>query len=222
MIIIFNMMYVRALVFALFAALPLFAAAGRWDPWLGAYVVGVWLVTGTVYTVLERVSPELVAERLSRQPNDRDRASRLVALPLMVAHYALAGLDARFGWSAVPVAAQALGLATTCGALLLVGWTLASNPYASSAVRIQSERGHAVVDAGPYGLVRHPMYLGVLLFGLASGIALGSWWAALPMLPVLGTFVRRTLLEDRMLRAELPGYSQYAARVRWRVVPGLF
>jgi len=140
----------------------------------------------------------------------------------MLAHYFVAGLDARFGWSAVPIAAQVLGFLASGGALLLVGWTLLSNPYASTAVRIQSERGHTVVSTGPYAFVRHPMYFAVLLYGIGSGPALGSWWAMLALLPVLIVFVRRTLVEDRMLHEELPGYEAYARRVRFRVIPGLF
>jgi protein-S-isoprenylcysteine O-methyltransferase Ste14 len=79
-----------------------------------------------------------------------------------------------------------------------------------------------VITTGPYALVRHPMYLAVALVCLGSGPALGSWWAGLALVPVLAIFVRRTVIEDRMLHRELAGYAEYAARVRWRVVPGVF
>jgi protein-S-isoprenylcysteine O-methyltransferase Ste14 len=216
------MMFVRTSVFAIAVSIPLFAGAGRWVPAFFAYAVMLWLVSGTVYTVLLRKSPGLVAERL-KPPSDRDRASRRIALPLALVHYLIAGLDVgRFGWSSVPLAVQIAAFFTVIGAFALVGWTLLSNPYASTAVRIQSERGHTVISTGPYAFVRHPMYLAVLLFVLASGPALGSWWSELALLPVLAVFVRRTLLEDRMLHAELPGYAAYAEKVRFRVVPGLF
>jgi len=215
------MMFARTLVFGIAVSVPLFLGAGRWVPAFLAYPVMLWLVAGTVYTVLLRKSPGLVAERM-KPPSDRDRSTRRIAIPLMLAHYFVAGLDARFGWSAVPIAAQVLGFLASGGALLLVGWTLLSNPYASTAVRIQSERGHTVVSTGPYAFVRHPMYFAVLLYGIGSGPALGSWWAMLALLPVLIVFVRRTLVEDRMLHEELPGYEAYARRVRFRVIPGLF
>ena len=215
------MMFARTLVFGIAVSVPLFLGAGRWVPAFLAYPVMLWLVAGTVYTVLLRKSPGLVAERM-KPPSDRDRSTRRIAIPLMLAHYVVAGLDARFGWSAVPIAVQVLGFLASGGALLLVGWTLLSNPYASTAVRIQSERGHTVVSTGPYAFVRHPMYFAVLLYGIGSGPALGSWWAMLALLPVLIVFVRRTLVEDRMLHEELPGYEAYARRVRFRVIPGLF
>jgi protein-S-isoprenylcysteine O-methyltransferase Ste14 len=215
------MMFARTLVFGIAVSIPLFAGAGRWVPAFFAYALMLWLVAGSVYTVLLHKSPGLVAERF-KPPSDRDRASRRIAIPLMLTHYLLAGLDARFGWSAVPSAVQAAGFLASGGALVLVGWTLYSNPYASTAVRIQTERGHTVVSTGPYALVRHPMYFAVLLYGLGSGPALGSWWSMIALLPVLVVFVRRTLVEDRMLHDELPGYDEYARRVRFRVIPGVF
>ena len=216
------MMFVRTFVFAVAISVPLFAGAGRWVPSFLAYAVMMWLATGTVYTVLLRKSPGLVAERM-KPPSDRDRASRRIALPLAMVHYFIAGLDVgRFGWSTVPVALQIASFLAVIGALSLVGWTLLSNPYASTAVRIQDDRGHTVISTGPYAFVRHPMYLAVLLFVLGSGPALGSWWAGLALLPVLAVFVRRTLIEDRMLHDELSGYEAYARKVRFRVVPGIF
>jgi len=215
------MMFVRTLVLALVAAVPLVVGAGRFVPAFLAYVVMLWVVPGAIYTLLLRKSPDLVAERM-KPPSDRDRASRRIALPLALVHLLVAGLDARFGWSMVPAAVQVAGFLTTVGSLVLVGWTLWSNPYASTAVRIQAERGQTVVTAGPYGYVRHPMYLAVLLFVAGSGPALGSWWSLLPLMPVPIVFVRRTLVEDRMLREELPGYEAYAERVRFRVLPGIF
>lgn len=217
------MMFVRSFPLALLIAIPLFASAGRWQiPAFAAYVLLHWLSTGTIYTLALRRHPGLVAERL-KPPSDRDRATRRIAIPLFLAFCIVAGLDVgRFGWSTVHPAVQAAGFAAVAAGLAFVGWTLLSNPYASTAVRIQEERGHEVITTGPYAIVRHPMYLGVLLFALGSGPALGSWWAGLVMLPILGVFVRRTLREDRMLHEELPGYAAYARTVRSRVVPGVF
>ena len=216
------MMYVRTSPVAVMVAAILVACAGRFDVWaFYAYPVVVWLSMGTVNTGLLHLRPALLAERM-KPPSDRDRKSRIASVPLLIAHYALAGLDVRYGWSALPLPAQVAGFAIVVAALALVGWTLLSNPYASSAVRIQNERGHEVITTGPYGYVRHPMYLGVLLFAIGSPLALGSLWSAVPVLVLVVIFVRRTLVEDAMLHDELPGYADYAARVRYRVLPPLF
>ncbi|MBL8956541.1 MAG: isoprenylcysteine carboxylmethyltransferase family protein [Myxococcaceae bacterium] len=216
------MMYLRTSPFFAVFALAYFPAAGSLTQPLGwAYGLTLWLAAGTVFTLLLHKSPELLKERL-KPPSDRDQNSRRIAIPGMVLHWVLAGLDARYGWSHVPLPLSIVGDVLVAAALALTGWTLLSNPYASTAVRIQSERGHEVITGGPYKFVRHPMYLGVLLLGLGSGPALGSWWAQLFVVPLLVVFVLRTLKEDRMLHGELKGYPEYAARVRWRVVPGVF
>ncbi|ODS54891.1 MAG: hypothetical protein ABS36_10565 [Acidobacteria bacterium SCN 69-37] len=216
------MMFLRFGVPAFVFLAILFTAAGRLDVWpFWAYVGVMYVIAATVYTLLVRWSPALVAERL-RPPSDRDRATRrLVVLPF-AAHLIVAGLDARFGWSALPVPVIVAGLAMVAAGFLLVGWTLATNPFASSAVRVQHEREHQVISHGPYAIVRHPMYLAVLLVCLGAGPALASWWAGLALLPVVPVFVRRTLIEDAMLQRDLPGYTEYASRVRWRAVPGIF
>jgi protein-S-isoprenylcysteine O-methyltransferase Ste14 len=215
--------FLRSLLPAAVIGVLLFGAAGRLDvPAFWLYLAVFWLNAGALYTVLARRSPALVAERM-RPPSDRDRLTRIVSLLAMAGHFVAAGLDVgRFGWSAVPLPLQVAGFALVVAGLWLVDWTLLSNPFASSAVRIQREREHAVISSGPYAIVRHPMYFGVFLVCLGSGLALGSAWSTLALLPVAAMFVRRTLREDRMLHDELPGYKEYAARVRWRVARGLF
>jgi protein-S-isoprenylcysteine O-methyltransferase Ste14 len=216
------MILVRLTVMAMILGAVLFGTAGRLDVWgFWAWLAVVWVSTGATFTLLGRVSPGLVEERL-RPPSDRDRATRrLGALPFLTS-LVLAGLDARRGWSVVPPWLQLAGLGLVAAGLALVAWTLLSNPFASSAVRIQTERAHQVISTGPYALVRHPMYLAVFLVCAGGGVALGSWYAGLALLPVVALFLRRTALEDRMLREELQGYQAYAARVRWRVIPGVY
>lgn len=216
-------MFVRAGLFGAFMLTVLLLSAGRWAAWqCWAYSVTLALCVGTVQTLLARHSPELLEER-DAPPSDRDRSSRLIAIPLMLGHLISAGLDVgRYHWSPIPLPLTLLGLMLLLAAMALVGWTQLTNPFASSAVRIQAERDQQVISTGPYAFVRHPMYLGVLLFVLGSPLALGSWVSAPFVLPMLAVFVRRTLFEDRMLHDELKGYREYAARVRWRVVPGVF
>lgn len=216
------MMFVRFAIPTVVSWAVLFTTAGRFDHWpFWAYPGVMYVIGATTYTLLGRWSPGLVAERM-KPPSDRDRATRrLVALPFL-AHLVLAGLDVRFGWSVVPIGLTLAGLALVAGGFLLVSWTLITNPFASSAVRVQHEREQQVISSGPYAVVRHPMYLAVVLVCAGAGPALASWYAGLALLPVIAIFVRRTLIEDAMLHRELPGYAQYAARVRWRVMPGIF
>lgn len=216
------MMFLRFALPASIFLVVLLVAGGRLDVWpFWAYVGVMYVMGATIYTRLERRSPALLAERM-RPPSDRDRATRrLVALPFL-GHLVIAGLDARFAWSSLPVGATLAGLGLVAAGFALVGWTLLTNPYASTAVRMQHDRGHEVISSGPYVLVRHPMYLAVVLVCLGAGPALASWYAGLLLLPIIPVFVRRTLIEDAMLHRELAGYGEYAARVRWRVVPGVF
>lgn len=197
-------------------------SAGRWDvPQFWRWVLVMWVTALVAYTMLGRTRPDALAERM-RPPADRDRATRrLVALPF-TAMLVVAGLDARFEWSALPWWLVGLGLALHALGFALTAWVVLANPFASSAVRIQDERGQQVISHGPYALVRHPMYLAVVLVCAAAGPALGSWPAGLAALIVVPIFVRRTAIEDRMLHRELAGYADYAARVRWRIVPGIF
>jgi len=210
-----------AVVFGLMLAV-LSIAAGRADVWgFWAWVIVMWLTSLGIHLWLRRIDPDLLAERM-RPPSDRDRPTRwLVLLPLLAA-LVVTGLDVRLGWSTVPLPVQIAGLVLVVLGILFAGWVLVTNPFASSAVRIQQDRGQHVISTGPYALVRHPMYLAVLVVCLGSGPALGSWWGGLAFLTLLPVFVRRTLLEDRMLNDELAGYREYAARVRWRVVPHVF
>jgi protein-S-isoprenylcysteine O-methyltransferase Ste14 len=97
-----------------------------------------------------------------------------------------------------------------------------ANPFYSSAVRVQADRGHRVVEAGPYRFVRHPGYTGTMAGMLFGALALGSWAGVVPVLGVVALFVRRTAVEDRLLRHDLPGYADYARRVRFRLVAGAY
>jgi len=137
----------------------------------------------------------------------------------------LAGLDrGRFHWSdGVPAWLRAAGLIALAAGYGLALWAMLVNRFFSSVVRIQSDRGQYVVTSGPYRWIRHPGYLAGIMVIVASGIALGSWLAtALLIVLSLPFLLYRAITEDRVLQAELPGYRDYAARVRWRVLPGIW
>lgn len=165
----------------------------------------------------------MMRERLSPGPGNKDRLTRLLGGAILLAHWIVAGLDVgRFQWSPVPWEMQLAGVVVYAAALVILFWAMHANPFYSSVVRVQTERGHYAVASGPYRFVRHPGYAASLLAMLAGGVALGSWLALLPMLVFFALFIRRTLVEDRLLLQELHGYAEYSRKVRYRLVVGLF
>jgi protein-S-isoprenylcysteine O-methyltransferase Ste14 len=215
-------MFLLIVVFEATMALVLFGAAGRWDlPWFWAVIAihSFFMMSAVLF-----MDPELRRERVRPGPGGRDRKFRVLALPLILAHLVVAGLDVgRFGWSGpIPVAVHAAALVGYAGGMGLAVWAMTTNRYFSPVVRIQSERGHRLVTSGPYRVLRHPGYAGGIVASLCGGVALGSWWSLLPLTPLVLLFLRRLALEERMLRSELEGYVAYSDRVRYRLVPGLW
>jgi protein-S-isoprenylcysteine O-methyltransferase Ste14 len=138
--------------------------------------------------------------------------------------YIVAGLDVRNGWSGgFPAGAQIAALVICfLGYDALFIWAITSNKFFTQVVRLQPERGQVVVTGGPYRWVRHPGYIGVIFYELAVCILLGSWWAFIASGVSVTLIVIRTALEDRLLQAKLPGYAEYAQRVRYRLLPGIW
>ncbi len=177
--------------------------------------------------VMLRAHPELAAERAGFTANSGTKSWERVLAPLVIAGPAaitlVAGLNYRLGWPpAVAPALQALGIGVSVAAFGLASWAMAANPFFSSVVRIQTERGHRAVNHGPYGFVRHPAYAATIPAQFGFALLLGSAWALIPAAIVVAVIVLRTALEDRALRAELPGYPEYAAMVRYRLLPGVW
>jgi len=213
------------LAMSLLAPLPvggiIFLAAGRVDLPMVWGVLGI--VTVFAALMLARMDPGLVRERLRPGPGNRDRLTRPLGVALLLAHWVVAGLDVgRFHWSPIPWELQLVGLVGYAVAMAGVLWAIWVNPFYSSVVRLQADRGQRPVTAGPYRFVRHPGYTGTVLAMAFGGLALGSWVGMLPVVGGVALFVRRTLVEDRMLRQELAGYADYAQRVRYRLVAGVF
>ncbi len=206
--------------------LSMFLADGRLD-WSLGWIYLALIVAGQTATTLLLLptNPALLGERSWMQKGSKPWDTVIVSLGdagwFMI--LILAGLDARFGWSPH----LAAGLLVLGWVLMGLGygvllWAMASNRFFSSFVRIQTDRGHSVEIGGPYRYVRHPGYVGGLLLYTASPLALGSLWAFFPAALLFGLFIYRTVLEDRTLRIELTGYSDYANRVRYRLVPGVW
>jgi protein-S-isoprenylcysteine O-methyltransferase Ste14 len=203
----------------------LFGAAGRWDlPLVWAYLGGFLVISLVSVLLLYWRSPDLLKVRTVFRMGRSDVPDLLFRGALaagFLAHLVLAGADVgRFHWSgSIPLPVQLVGLIGFLAGIGLGTWAALANPFFTLEVRIQEERGQHAITTGPYRLVRHPGYAGGIVFMLLSGVALGSWWAILPMLPVVAALIRRTALEDRLLQQNLPGYADYARTVRFRLVP---
>jgi protein-S-isoprenylcysteine O-methyltransferase Ste14 len=214
--------YIQSILFVVLTAVVLFASAGT------VAIAGFWIYIA-IYAVtfvvsLAIIDPDLLRERMRPGGQRLPRALRIFTVVLFV-HWIVAGLDrGRFHWSdTVPVWLQAAGLIVTAASYALVLWAMRVNRFFSSVARIQSDRGQHVISSGPYAFVRHPGYLAGFAVILASGLALGSWLAVVVLvIPSVPALMVRAAGEDRMLQAELPGYRDYASRVRWRVLPGIW
>jgi len=210
----------------LLQAVILFASVWKWNWWNAWAYLGLYLafLAFNAFVLLGK-HKELVEERsqIGEGAKGWDKIiggiSAFGGLLILV----LAGLDERFGWPGT------IRLAVQISAFVLMGltyplftWAMVSNKYFSTIVRIQKERGHTVQTSGPYRIVRHPGYASLLCSYITIPIALGSLWACIPTaLLVVNLFVR-TALEDRTLQNELEGYKEYAARVRYRLIPGVW
>jgi protein-S-isoprenylcysteine O-methyltransferase Ste14 len=206
----------------------IFLPAGTLD-WLQGWIflallVGCSLALGLW---LQRTDTALLAERMkspfSVDQARRDRVVMGAILLAMAAWLAFMALDARrFGWSHTPPWAQWLGAVLILAAF--IGWTavLKANSFASVAVRLQPERGQRVISTGPYAVVRHPMYAFALLLMLGAPLLLGSLWGLLGVALLAPLLMARIRGEEAMLDAGLPGYRDYAARVRHRLLPGIW
>jgi protein-S-isoprenylcysteine O-methyltransferase Ste14 len=219
----------RAVQGAVFTALLtaiLILGSGRLD-WIAgwAYIVVISLAPAITTRMLARKHPDLLMERakLQRDTKPWDKVlAPLIAIVLPMAMWIVAAIDKRCGWSHLGAAWQAAGFVVMVAGIVLVYRAMSANRFFASTVRIQKDRGQTVVSAGPYACVRHPGYLGMLANMLATPVALGAVYAGIPAGLCAVVLVLRTALEDRVLRAELNGYEEYARRVRGRLIPAVW
>lgn len=226
------MMMTRALVqttvWCIVLGIILLVSAGQWawpQAWIfiaeggiGSLMLCVWLA---------RHDPGLLEARLSR-PFHRDQKGwdRLFLASAIIGFAGwlmLIALDSRrFQWTQSGHWTEASGAVLIALCMLLVWWVFRSNSFAAPQVRIQADRGHHVVTDGPYRIVRHPMYTAALTYFIGAPLLLGSWWGLLPVPFFMMALGIRAVGEEHMLRQSLPGYDDYARRVRFRLVPGIW
>lgn len=219
---------IRTLIWIGCIAVLLFVSAGTWR-WPAAWILlALMLIFSFGFGgILLKHDPGLLDERMKSiiQPDQKrwDKILLLIAFPLLIVWIVVIALDAaRYHLSDVPVALQVIGalcIAVANGVGFLV---MVQNSFAAPVVKIQRDRGQRAVDSGLYAHVRHPMYAGALLFFIGLPLLLGSWYGLwfFPVFAVL--FSIRAVLEERTLIRELDGYADYAARVRYRLIPGVW
>jgi len=220
---------VQVLIQILVQSLALFLSAGKVRWWEGWVYVVIYLVSVTIFAFfMMRLNPAAIAERgRGATAGGWKQWDKIFGLLFTLCYFLgiliVGGLDERFGWTGpMALSTQIVAFAIYAVGLGLFGWAMISNAFFSTTVRIQDDRGHAVCDKGPYRFVRHPGYVGALLQSLAAPVMLGSLWALIPGVLSVLLLVARTALEDRTLRQELGGYAEYATRVRYRLLPGVW
>jgi len=201
-------------------------AAGRLD-WLPGWAFLLFFFTWALALSvrMRRVDPDLYRERshVAENVEPWDKVIMTIySLLLAMLMFTVAFDAGRFGWSSVPLWAQALGWIPLFAAGVIVWHVSMINRYLSRWARLQDDRSQVVISHGLYGVVRHPMYLGIILLFLGMPLALASWWSYLSAIPIVAVFIYRTAREDRMLQDGLAGYREYSQRVRYRLLPGIW
>lgn len=204
----------------------LFWSAGRID-WLPAWAALVVMFAWSVATaiIILHLNPALLVERLEPRKGAKkwDTAIMSVLGLTQLIRYIVAGLDQRYNWTGgFPIVAQISAFIMCFWGYALVAWATASNAFFSQIVRLQPDRNHSVIKSDPYRFIRHPAYVGAMVYELSVPILLASWWAFIPSTVCICLLILRTFLEDRTLLIELNGYDDYARQVRFRLFPGLW
>jgi protein-S-isoprenylcysteine O-methyltransferase Ste14 len=209
----------RTVVSLVLVAAFLFLPAGSLRYWQGWVFMAVWFLPMLIASpYFLRNDPELVERRLQTKEKSSEQKTIIrLAQPIVFANLLVPGLDYRFGWSHVPAWLTVLSEALVLAGYVITFWVMKENSFASRTVEVVE--GQRVISTGPYRLVRHPMYFGAVLMLLFTPLALGSWWALPGFLLVGVLIVLRLLNEEKILSRELPGYSDYCLRTRYRLIP---
>jgi len=216
----------QILFLVLLQVIVLFFSAWKWDWWNAWVYLGLYMVFLVFNaSILLRKHKELVEERahIGEGTKGWDKIIGGIGAFGGLLILALAGLDERFSWpGTIRLEVQIAAFILLAVTYPIFTWAMVSNRYFATTVRIQKERGHTVQTGGPYRFVRHPGYFSVLCSYVTAPFALGSLWACIPAALLIINMVVRTALEDRVLQNELEGYKEYAARVNFKLIPGIW
>ena len=222
--------WLRLVVRMAFFAVALLWPAGTWQWWEAWLLIGLWTAYGIVevYYFLQH-DPALLAERMKFVPLHKEQKvwdKVLMSLFFIagIGLYIIPGFDVvRYEWSEpLPVWMEILAMLVHLPCFLFLGWVMRENTFLSHVVKIDKDRGHKVVTTGPYALVRHPMYIVVIVLLFAVPVALGSRFALILAVFLTLLLIIRTYLEDSTLHAELEGYPEYAKQTKYRLIPGIW
>lgn len=203
-------------------ALIIILPAGSWRYWQGwMYVFTLIIPMFFMFAYLLRNDPALLERRMRMREKEAVQR-KIISLSYLyfLSAFILPGLDVRFGWSHVPPLVSIIANVLVFAGYMIFFWVLATNSFVSRVVEVESNQ--RVVSTGPYALVRHPMYTGVIIMYLASPVALGSYWALLPAALVVHLLVARIFNEEQVLLRDLPGYKEYTQSVVFRLIPGVW
>ena len=211
-------------------AIALLWPAGTFYWWEAWVIVALWTGFGLVMTpYLLRHDPALLAERMKLVPLHKDqkvwdKVIMVLFFIFGIALYIVPGFDVvRYEWSEpLPLWLRVFAMILHLPGFVMLGWVMRENTYLAQVVKIDRERDHQVISSGPYALVRHPMYTVVIVLLFAVPVALGSRYALILALFLSILLLVRTYLEDRTLHTELSGYSDYASRTPYRLIPGIW
>jgi protein-S-isoprenylcysteine O-methyltransferase Ste14 len=205
--------------------LMVFWPAGTFDYWRGWAFIAVFAAATTIPSIyLAATNPAALNRRMQAGPAAETRPLQKIiitfAFLMMGALIVVSALDFRFGWSSVPAVVSVVGDVLVGGGLLITMATTIQNGYAAANIKVESDQ--TVVSTGFYALVRHPMYFGNVVLMIGTPLALGSYWGLLFVIPGLAVLATRILDEEKVLADELTGYRDYAQRVHYRLVPGVW
>ena len=213
-------------IFVFFFAASLFFSAGHTDWTMGWVFIAIVAASQiSIAIILMMRNPELMIERdIRKGKRDLDRIlTGAMTLFGPISICIVAGLNNRYGWlPQISFTYQIIGVALAILGSILPAWAMASNKFFYGVLRIEQEKNHSVCSSGAYQYVRHPGYLGAIIFDLATPLILNSVWAFIPAILTICAIVIRTSLEDKALQNGLDGYKNYAQQVRYRLFPAVW